>query len=931
MGSDAVARLQFRMLGPLEVACDGERLNVGGDRQRTLLALLLVRANELVTKDRLIEELFAGQASASAVNALRVAVSRLRQTLGTEGGLQTQPGGYVLRVAADQLDAEQFEALHDQARALMAAGDPAGAAARLREALSLWRGAPLADVAMVEGVQGEIRRLDELRLSAVMDRIDADLALGAGPELVGELEALVDAEPLQERARGQLMRALYRAGRQADALAVYRRTSGLLRDELGLEPSRGLQELEQQMLRHDPALEVASRAAPEARPSLPQPPTPFLGRRDEIAELTAMLEGSRLLTLTGPGGSGKTRLALRVAELQGGRYRDGACFVDFSQVTDPELIAQTICDALPIAEHPTLTPSQRLIRWLSERQLLLVLDNLEQLASGVDHLAALNRQCPAVVMLATSRAALRLSAEQQFDVHGMGDRDASELFISRAHAVAPDAKVDRTLARRVCERLDGLPLAIELAAARSKALSAAELLGRLDQRLAVLAGGPRDAPHRQRTLRATLDWSHELLDEDAQRLFARLAVFAGGCTLPAAEAVCGAELDGLQALVDQSLVRSDGERYWMLETIREYARERLEQSREVDQLSADHAEWFAALLTTHKLHEHAPPTAELHRLLSMESANLRDALEWSAAHGEYELLARLASPLTHYVWLRQGQFDIGQRWVDLAMEHLDEYTPWVAGGVLDAARALAWNRGQAKSAVELAERALAIWREVGNLEGVAITMMFRDVLALEDGDTATSIEILQGVAAFAREHNLRLLPSVLVNLADSWIGHGDLEEARQLCEEALASSGGRQSVAGTIALINLSEIANSQDRAADGAAYGGQAALAAWDRGDLLTAAWATIVSAWSLAELGELERAARLLAAGTAFVADAGGGQQRTELVSEQRVRRALAARFDDEQVRALLAQGREMPIEEAIRDAGTGVHPSVSPAPQI
>ena len=905
MGSDAVAGLQFRILGPLEVARDGQRLSPGGDRQRALLALLLVNANQLVTKERLVEELFADQPSEGAVNALRVAVSRLRRTLDAEGVLDTQPGGYRLHVAADQLDAAQFEALHRQGRELVAAGDPAGAAAGLRQALLLWRGSPLADVALVEGVQGEIRRLDELRLSAVMDRIDADLALGVGAELVGELEALIDAEPFQERLRAQLMHALYRAGRQADALAVYRQMSELLRDELGLEPSPALRELEQQMLLHDPALEVASPDAHEVHPKLPVPPTPFLGRRDELAELAAMLESNRirLLTLTGPGGSGKTRLALRIGELEADRYADGVCFVDFSAVSDPELIAQTICDALGIAEQPSLTPGERLVRWLKKRELLLILDNLEQLVAGAGRVAALLAQCPSVMMLATSRAPLRVSAEQQYELPGLADHDATELFITRAHAVAPEADVDPAVALKVCDRLDGLPLAIELAAARSKTLSAAQLLGRLDQRLPVLTAGPRDAPGRQRTLRATIDWSYELLEDDGKRLFARLAVFNGGCTLAAAEAVCGAQLDVLQALVDHSLVRTDGDRYWLLETIREYALDRLEESGESEPLSAAHAEWFAAWLVREKLDEHAPPTPRLHRLLTVEGANLRSAVEWSAACGDYELLARLASPLTHYMWIRQGQLDVGRRWVELAMAHLDDFEPWVAANVVDAARALAWQGGQAELAMELAARALVMWRELGNLEGQCMAMMFRDTEALERGDFASSRAILADVVAFAREHKLRVLSAVLVNLADIAIAEGDLDAARELCDEALATSAGPESPDGTVALINLSEIANTEGLARDGAAFAQQAVVGAWNRGDVLSAVWGTIVTAWSLAELGELERAGRLLGAANGFLSDAGANRQRTELVSEEHVLRALSARLDDQQIQALLA----------------------------
>jgi non-specific serine/threonine protein kinase len=304
----------------------------------------------------------------------------------------------------------------------------------------------------------------------------------------------------------------------------------------------------------------------------------------------------------------------------------------------------------------------------------------------------------------------------------------------------------------------------------------------------------------------------------------------------------------------------------------------------------------------------------------VEGANLRDALEWSAACGNYELLARLAAPLTPYVWIRKGQLDVGRRWVELAMAHLDGFEPWVAASVVDAARALAWNGGQTQLATELAERALVMWRELGNLEGECVAMMFRDTAALEHGDFASSRAILTDVVAFAREHKLRVLPTVLVNLSDIAIAEGDLEAARELCDEALSTSDGPESPDGTVALINLTEIANSEGRPGDGAAFAHQAVVGAWNRGDVLFAVWATIVTAWSLAELGELERAGHLLGAANGFLSDAGANRQRTELVSEERVLRALAARFDDQQIQALLAQGRELPIETAILDAARG-----------
>jgi DNA-binding SARP family transcriptional activator len=265
MGIDMAGRLHFRVLGPLEAWRDGEPIRLGGSRQRALLALLLIRANELVTTDQLVEQLFGEERSDTAVNAVRVAVSRLRRLLDSAGDgtvLQTRPGGYVLTVDAEQLDAAMFERLLSAGSELLAAGDAANAAASLREALGLWRGAPLADLAMVEHFQAEIRRLEELRLLAVMERIDADLGLGACDELIVELEGLIASDPLAERLRGQLMLALYRAGRQPDALAVYRELSERLRDELGLEPSRALQQLERSILQQDMSLDPSPRAAP---------------------------------------------------------------------------------------------------------------------------------------------------------------------------------------------------------------------------------------------------------------------------------------------------------------------------------------------------------------------------------------------------------------------------------------------------------------------------------------------------------------------------------------------------------------------------------------------------------------------------------------------------------------------------------------------
>jgi predicted ATPase/DNA-binding SARP family transcriptional activator len=915
----------FRVLGPVEAWKDELRLVLGGPQQVKLLAFLLLNANRALSADAVIDAVWGAKRDGAA-QRLQMAISRLRKTLAPLDGqdmprLRTVSGGYLLSVRSDELDAEVFAQRVREGRRALDEGDSARASRLLVGALGLWRGPALAEVAFEDFAQSEIRRLEELRLIALESRIDADLELGRQTELLPELEGLLAEHPTREQVAAQLMTALYRSGRQADALEVYRQTSELLRQELGLEPSPRLRELERSILNQDATVEPPLRGAPALPAKLPVPATAFVGRRRELAELAGLLEsgGTRLLTLTGAGGSGKTRLALRAAAACAAEYRDGTWFVAFADIADPDLVVPTISQALELAEAAGLAPLQQLEQWLSGRQVLLVLDNLEQLADGSAVLAELLGACPGLTLVVTSREPLHLAGEQQYEVPVLEPEDAVALFESRTQAVVPGLIVHPKLADAICARLDYLPLAIELAAARTKALAPGDILRRLDTRLPLLTGGPRDAPRRQQTLRATLDWSYELLSAEQRRLLARLAAFAGGCTFDAAEAVCGAELDTLQALVDRSLVRTNGERYWMLPILREYGLERLEETGEAEELRRLHAHWFVGLIHSEGLDAHAPFTPPLLGRVRAERENFRSALEWATECGDSEALARLAFALTFYLWESQGQLQEAQRWVGAALGHLAEYPPWLRVGVLQAATSVAMWRGELGQALGFSEQALAILPEVGDSNFVCDVMMTSGILASQRGDLDYARAAMEDVVRLARElNNLLDLSRALINLGDIAIEQGRLDEGRARLEEAVDCSDPGSSPA-CVALINLSEIANLQGRYGDAASVGRTALATAVDHGDQLRAVWAVFHIAWALAELGELERSGRLIGAATGFLQNAGFARSRSDLLCENGVLDVLHRRLPADAVHAVVQQGRDAPLEAVLNEALT------------
>ena len=640
------------------------------------------------------------------------------------------------------------------------------------------------------------------------------------------------------------------------------------------------------------------------RTNLPIPATPFLGRENELAEVLGLLDGARLLTLTGPGGTGKTRLGLQAAAEAAERYPDGIFWVPLAPLRDPELVLATAGQALGAEDG--------LAAHLADKSLLLLFVNFEHVVEAATGLSELLASCPNLHLLVTSREVLRVPGEQAYPVPPLEPQDGTELFLARARAVLPSFVASDAVAE-LCARLENLPLALELAAARARVLSPEQLLERLSQRLDLLKAG-RGVDPRQQTLRATIEWSHELLSEEEQRLFARLAVFVGGCTLESAEAVCEAELDTLESLVDKSLVRvREGDRFWMLETVREYAAERLGDSGEAEMVQRLHAEHFLAFGEEAERHIRVYSPEWIGRL-EREHDNLRVALDHLAASGEHELVLQLAGALSDF-WHDGGHVTEGRHRLESALQ-AEERPSAARARVLMGAASMAYGSGEIAVARSVAEQALELHRRFGDPRGAALDLNVLCVVAIEEGDLDGAQRFAEeSLALFRQAGDDSNVVAATRTLAFTYHSRGDLERARTLHESNLCQAqalGFKETEAGTLG--SLAMIAAEQGRVEDAVALGKQNLLACRDLGSLQGIAQSLCRCAGTLAVLlGKAEIAARLLSCFEALREQVGVSEAWIVRMNEETLS-AIHAQLDEGAFTEAWEQGRALTADESV-----------------
>jgi predicted ATPase/DNA-binding SARP family transcriptional activator len=870
----------IRVLGPVEVVGDDGPFPLAA-KPRCLLAALLVVGGGVCTLDELVEALWGSEPPASARKLVQVYVSQLRKSLPAQARIVTGPGGYSLETPPELVDAAGFERLLEESAAARRDGNHALGLSLAAQASSLWRGRAYADMAYVDFLQPEIERLEELRLVALEERFDAQLELGRHRDALAEIVRVAADNPLRERLQRQAMLALYRSGRQSEALEQFAALRRRLDEELGLEPGAELRDLQRRILQQDPSLEVA--ASTYSARGLPEPPNPLIGRDHELEALAALLErrDARLLVLTGAGGSGKTRLALEAARRAAASYANGVVLVELAPLRDPELVVPTIAQAVGIADIQQ--PLEALAEALRSQELLLLLDNAEHVQEATPAFVGLLARAPRVTILVTSRTVLHLSGEHVFPVAPLEIEAAQALFAQRARALQPGFRVaedDLGTVRELCRRVDGLPLAVELAAARVRVLSPQAVLERLTERLSFLAGGPHDLPARQQTLYETLDWSYDLLPEEERRLLAGLSVFRGGATLPAVAEVCLAgdetrALDLVERLADASLLlvrRSAGEtRYDLLEVVRQYAAERLEQF-DAHATRRSHATWCAVVAERAEPELSGENQAAWLSLLETEHDNIRAALAYFTDEGEHEQALRLTVLLSRF-WYVRGHLTEARRHLEAVLPSAAGQDPQLLRRAQTAGASIALLQGDYTASAAFAENALESARRTGEPKFVANALSNLGAIVLAGGDEERSAVVLDEALQLAREvGDERITALALNNLGDLALSTGDYERAGPLFEESytlLRSRGDTANIARSLFNLGAVDLMLGADGAADARFRESlELARAADDKEDQ---AWCLEGFAALAVSDGDGERAATLLGAAGALLARIG------------------------------------------------------------
>ena len=870
--------MRFGILGPLTVEEGDRAVEIRRGIPRTVLITLLLRAGETVSAGTLMELLWGDEQPRNPANALQIQMSYLRRMLGSGGEPATQrivtrAGGYAIELGSDTLDAHEFDRLVREAAVCRTGGSAADLEAARRlldQALALWRGDALEDVAGQPFVMGEITRLEESRWAAVEARNDVLLALGRHAELVGELGQLVSRLPLRERFHEQLMLALYRSGRQADALRAYAAARSTLVEELGLEPGGRLQELERAILRQDRSLDwspsseaAASSPPPPSTPvtggTVPAPVSVLVGREAELTSARQLLSRARLLTLTGPAGAGKSRLALELAHLDAAMT--SVWFVDLASVTTDDRVAATVAAVVGVPSAPDEHTVSAVTGALAIERGLLLLDTCEHVLEGAAEVASqVLRRCPGMRVLATSRRPLGISGEIAWPVpplalppprstskEEIASFDAVTLFCERAAAVRPDFTLTDGNAvdvAAICLALDGLPLALELAAARSDVLTPAAILARLQNRFDLLVEGGRDVAARQQTLRAALDWSFELLEPDQRRFFSRLGVFAGSFGLEAVVTVAGQgfrdPLSLLSALVRHSMVSVAGDdRYRLLDSLRAYAGELLDE--DANDTRDRHARYYTDLAEAGEKHIVGPDQVEWLANLRADVPNFRAAVDWSFTTGQFELAVRLAGALGWF-WTLEGMLDEATDFLERAVGHT-EVPPLVrskalwgvgllaaslgrlgrarragtesaalaraAGDPAGCARGLntlavaEWALGNLEAAARAHDEAIALLEPTGDLWGLGVCLALRARTALDAGDPDGERLARAALPVARASGDAHVIGIALEQLAQIDLAAGRVDSAREAAAECLALHQAVGYTEGTVAALHL--------------------------------------------------------------------------------------------------------------------------------